>query len=361
MSICFIPTDRIGYENIQKSIGQTYATINQLLAHQISVFWHTSPQRLTTKTWPEGHEYGSGFSVEGTEAVKKTLTEAGIFFEELDALPEQGRKLRPMKLALYGGRGAGSDFSAPLEEVLAWGGFSLDTLSDQDIRSGKLDDYDALVVPGSPDAGECYYHGLGDAGFQKIRDFIHDRGHYLGVCGGAYLPLTSYRTQNHYWLNIVDATDNEGLDYWRTGSAHVRCRIDVNDHPIFTGMVAGDWNSINLVYWEGPAIEPKGGNITSLAHFERLLQTGDKMQPYWDMMDNTMAKEALTTYYNPVTQEEFDTLLHRKTALAEATYGGHHILMYSPHPEMGNVGYAKRKDSINFLLLYNGLFYLSSL
>ena len=67
----------------------------------------------------------------------------------------------------------------------------MDSLKDEDIRSGKLENYDALVVPGSPDAGECYYHGLGELGFEKIREFIRDRGHYLGVCGGAYLPLTS--------------------------------------------------------------------------------------------------------------------------------------------------------------------------
>ena len=51
----------------------------------------------------------------------------------------------------------------------------------------------------------------------------------------------------------------------------------------------------------------------------------------------------------------------RRRLLQKRNTGGHHILMYSPHPEMGNVGYAKRKDTINFLLLYNGLFYLSSL
>ena len=91
------------------------------------------------------------------------------------------------------------------------------------------------------------------------------------------------------------------------------------------------------------------------------MASGAELAPYWDMFDNELAKEATDGYYNPVTQEVFDELLYQKTAFAEAEYGGHHILMYSPHPEMGNVGYAKRKDTINFLLLYNGLFYLSSL
>lgn len=361
MSVSFIPTDRIGYDNYQQSIGQTYRTINQLLAAGVHVKWHTREQRLITARWPEGHIYDSGFEVENCEKAREILDEAGLVREEVQELSGAGRMLRSMKIAFYMGRGAGVDFAKPLEEVLGWGGFFMDSLKDEDIRAGKLENYDALVVPGSPDAGECYYHGLGELGFEKIREFIRDRGHYLGVCGGAYLPLTSYNTQNHTWLNIVEATDTEDLDYWRTGSAHVRCRIDMSDHPVFAGVTAGSRNSVNIVYWEGPAIEIRGDNVKRLGHFERLLASGAELAPYWDMFDNELAKEATDGYYNPVTQEVFDELLYQKTAFAEAEYGGHHILMYSPHPEMGNVGYAKRKDTINFLLLYNGLFYLSSL
>lgn len=361
MSKLFIPTDRIGYENFQKSLGETYKTMNELLSAGEKVEWYTKPQRLITKMWPESHVYESGFAVEASEKTLKVLDSAEIIYEQVEKLPGEPRQLRTMKIAFYMGRGAGVDFAKPLEEVLAWGGFYMDSLSDADIRGGKLKEYDALVVPGSPDAGECYYNGLGELGYEKIREFIHDRGHYLGVCGGAYLPLTSYNTKNHTWLNVVEATDTEDLDYWRTGSAHVRCRIDVSDHPIFTGVTAGARNSVNVVYWEGPAIEIRGSNVKQLGHFERLLASGAELVPYWDMFDNKLAKEAVDGYYNPVTQEVFDELLYSKTAFAEAEYGNHHILMYSPHPEMGNVGYAKRKDTINFLLLYNGLFYLSSL
>lgn len=361
MGRIFIPTDRIGYDNFQKSIGQTYQTINELLAAGKEIDWYTEPNRLVTELWPEGHIYDSGFALDACDEVCHMLDEAGIIYERAEGLKDNGRRLRAMKIAFYMGRGAGVDFAKPLEEVLAWGGFGMDSLDDQDIRDGKLESYDALVVPGSPDAGECYYHGLGELGFEKIREFIRDRGHYLGVCGGAYLPLTSYDTKNHTWLDVVQATDTESLDYWRTGSAHVRCRIDAADHPIFAGVTAGSRNSVNVVYWEGPAIEIRGGNVRQLGHFERLLSSGAEQKPYWDMFDNDLAKEAVDGYYNPVTQKVFEELLENKTAFAEAEYGKHHILMYSPHPEMGNVGYARRKDSINFLLLYNGLFYLSSL
>lgn len=38
----------------------------------------------------------------------------------------------------------------------------------------------------------------------------------MGICGGAYLPLSSDSPENPCWLNIMDATEDEDLDYWHT-------------------------------------------------------------------------------------------------------------------------------------------------
>lgn len=361
MKKIFIPTDRVGLDNYQKSISLTYRLMNEMLESNITVEWFTSPQRIVSEAWPEGHIHDSGFAIEDNENNKALLMQNEIIFEEIDELSAESFKPRKSKIAFYFGKGAGADFALPLEEVLQWGGFTVERVDDFDIRDGKLEEYDILVVPGSPDAGECYYHGLGELGFEKLREYIYNKGHYLGVCGGSYLPLTSYNKANHTWLNVVEATDTQDLDFWRTGSAHVRVRLDDAGHPIFSGLTAGDINSMNLVYWEGPAIEIRGSNIKSLGHFEKMLASGATLMPFWDMFNNEMAKEACSGYYNPVTDEEFDTLLKGTSAFAEGEYGQGHLIMFSPHPEMGNVGYAKREDSMNFLLLYNGLMYLSSL
>lgn len=114
----FIPTDRIGYDNYQQSIGQTYRIINQLLAAGVHVKWHTQEQRLITARWPEGHIYDSGFEVENCEKAREILDEAGLVREEVQELSGAGRMLRSMKIAFYMGRGAGVDFAKPLEEVL---------------------------------------------------------------------------------------------------------------------------------------------------------------------------------------------------------------------------------------------------
>ncbi len=362
MSKFFIPTDRIGLESIQKSIGGTFSVINKMVKAGLAINWHLNGLCFSeTPLWPEGHYYQCGFSTEANAKSRTFLDEGDMLYEEVPTIPTAlSFSLRPMSAAVYNGRGAGADFSAPLLEVLSKGGFSYEFIDDKEIRAGKLDSFDTLIVPGSPDAGECYYAGLGDLGFDRIRSFLAEKGQYLGICGGAYLPLTSYDKNNRYWLDIVEATDTEGLDYWRTGSGFVSCRIDDDRHPAFSAMALGGSSTMNLVYWEGPSITIKGSNVKPLAHFETLIASGrDPLKPNWDMHDNTMAEEAVRSWYNPLSQELFDRLLAHKCAFAEASYYDSKILLYSPHPEMGNIGYGPRADSLNFLLIYNGLTYLS--
>lgn len=361
MNYIYIPTDRVGLFSIQKSISNTAMVINALVKRNHSVKWHWKPYRFKkTPQWMEGHQYQCGFSTEDHPEIQAYLEEHGIIFEVVDELPSEELILKPSKIALYDGSGAGNEFSAPLVEVLELGGFSYQYVSDEMIRAGMLMDFDIFLVPGSPDAGECYYRGLGEKGLEEIRMFLKKKGQYMGICGGAYLPLSSDSPDNPCWLNIVDATEDEDLDYWHTGSGFVRCRIDMPEHPLFAGIAAGKTTSMNLVYWEGPCIHILGDNIRQLGHFESLLANGWEQKPYWDLYDNEMAKEAVFEYYNPVTQKGFDDLMKNKACFAEGDYYNHKVLMISPHPEMGNVGYGARKDSLNFLLIFNGLFYLGA-
>jgi len=360
MGKLFIPLDRIGLQTAQKSTSAAYMTVNKLLLKGLEVKWHLNGVKFeSTPMWPEGHHYQCGFSAD--DSARGALEENNLFFEALPELPEESYTLKPPKIAFYSGRGSDEYFSRPLCNVLELGGFPYSEIGDAEIRAGKLSGFDVLLVPGGPDAGECYYAGLGDKGYDEIRSFIANRGHYMGICGGAYLPLTAHNSKNPYWLGIVAATEYDDLDYWRSGSGFLRCRIDHDEHPLFASLALGASSSLNVVYWEGPAITITGKDVKPLAHFERLLATGSTaLRPGWDMRDNVMAAAAINNWNNSLVPEVFDKLLKNRCAIAEADYHDHKILMFSPHPEMGNFGSSPWAESPNFLLIYNGLFYLSA-
>lgn len=173
MTKLFIPTDRIGLESIQKSISNTSKTLNKLLKQGIRIKWHINGLYLDkTPLWPEGHYYQCGFSMDHTETAQEMLKDNGIIWETLENIAETKLEIFRSKIALYSGKGAGADFSVPLIEIFEQGGFSFTQVDDNDIRSGKLSCFDIFVVPGSPDAGECYYAGLGKLGYERIREFF---------------------------------------------------------------------------------------------------------------------------------------------------------------------------------------------
>lgn len=363
MAKIFIPTDRVGTFSFQKNICHTMAVINGFLKKGYEVYWHYGGLKFEeTSRWPEGHRYQCGFSLEDTDILRSMLDKEEIRWETVEMMPCSSGdffRLSVPKIAFYNGAGAGPEFAGPLAEVLDLGGFEYTYISDEEIRAGDLMDYDIFLVPGSPDSGECYYVGLGDLGHDQIRKFLREKGNYMGICGGAYFPLTSYSDRNYTWLGIVEATDEEDLDFWHKGSGLVRCVIDEPDHPLFAGVAAGKLSTVHITYWEGPAIRIVGDNVKQLGHFDRLLASGSARRPHWDFGDNQLPKDAID-YYNPLSDELFDKHLKGFTSFAEAEYGGSRIIMFSPHPEMGNFGATPRADSTNFQMIYNGLMYLGA-
>ena len=62
-------------------------------------------------------------------------------------------------------------------------------INAEDVQAGKLKtkDFDVLVMPGG--SGYDRYTQLGEAGFEKIRQYIREGGKYYGVCAGIALAL----------------------------------------------------------------------------------------------------------------------------------------------------------------------------
>lgn len=356
-----IPMDRLGVVSVQPDFTKAIAEANRLLSEGGKVNWLTLPTKLVTDSFPEGFTFQPGsFAVEAKDGLAERLLSLGIVHQAFQAEVSPGRALSPMSIALYNGKGAAEFCSKPLLEALGWMGFKPEALSDRDIREGALSSFDTLLVPGGPDAGEGYYCGLGEKGYKNIREFVEYKGHYFGICAGAYLPLTDVTGKNKFWMGLVGATDDQGLDYWRTGTGFVRVALDDIDHPFAFGLAAGPVSTQDMVYWEGPAMKPVDRSVHVLATFQSFIASGAAgARPGWDLADNGPAKDSINSWYNVLTRERFDKHLAGRAAMLETSINGHKVLLYSPHAEFGNIGIGPRPLSQVFQFLSNGLFYMT--
>lgn len=57
----------------------------------------------------------------------------------------------------------------------------------EDIRAGKLDGLDLLVIPGGSSASQV--KALQDEGKKKVQDFVRNGGAYVGICAGFHCTL----------------------------------------------------------------------------------------------------------------------------------------------------------------------------
>jgi len=355
----YIPMDRLGVESVQSNPMGTIKFINNLL-YSREVRWLLNPMKLHTDKFSEGHFFNSGgFLVDHDSNIINKIKEMNIVFDIVKD-SNLGEKLNPTKIALYNGKGTADFCIVPLVEVLDLAGFKYKHLSDSDIRKDLLHEFDIFLVPGGPDAGESYYWGLGEKGYNNIKNFLYNNGQYFGLCAGAYLPLKSLSKENKYWLELIDATDDNDLDYWRTGSGFVRIKVLDSTHPIVSGICAGKINTLDIIYWEGPAIQILSDKVKAIATFYEFIASGSpKEYPKWDLLDNTLAIKAINAWYNVLTKERFEKYLKERASIVETRINRNRVILYSPHAEFGNIGITQRLKSQSYQLIANGLFYLS--
>ena len=91
-----------------------------------------------------------------------------------------GKKLR---VALYVDNGSRGSGVLHWTEILAFAPqVEFSTLMGEDVRKGRLNEIDLLVMPGGASWWQC--PSLGEAGMQLVREFIRKGGAYAGTCAG---------------------------------------------------------------------------------------------------------------------------------------------------------------------------------
>lgn len=105
-----------------------------------------------------------------------------------------------VRIAVFKGKGVGLSVKQVLQTLdHSENNWTVSRITAEQIRSGELDAIDVLIHPGGSGRGQA--RALGEAGREKIRNYISDGGGYLGICAGSYLATNDYS----WSLNLIDA------------------------------------------------------------------------------------------------------------------------------------------------------------
>ncbi len=209
-----------------------------------------------------------------------------------------GFLLNPVRIAIYGGGGAPFNHARIFAEL----GFQVEFISPQEIRAGKLDDYDLFAVPGGGGlamAGQL--NPLGEEGCRQIKSWVQRGGMYIGSCAGAFdaaIVAESFLEvcpqQRH--LQLVNALiwnrgDTEWIGLESPGVGVIESRNLRPEHPIMFGLP----ERFNITHYNGPLFDvdtdflPEASAATGLSavagysadftHSERFLRFSEGYEP----------------------------------------------------------------------------------
>jgi len=147
------------------------------------------------------------------------------------------------------------------DESFLWGVIALNTLSDlafdfspinaDEIKQGRLEEYDIFIVPGGWARQKARV--LGESGKEHIRNFVRNGGAYLGFCGGAGLALDVKEGLSLVPLKRMDV--NARVPNF-SGPIHIHAKEP--HHPLWTGIESP---SIFHVWWPSQFSYGKGDSI----------------------------------------------------------------------------------------------------
>lgn len=238
--------------------------INFLLRENAEIRWATEPfDAQATNGKPLALERGAFLITDaGTESALKLQAALERYGLPATAVAELrgfvGLLLNPLRIAIYGGGGAPFNHARIFAEL----GFQVEFISAQEIRAGKLDDYDLFAVPGGGGLAMVgQLKPLGEAGCRLIKTWVQRGGMYIGSCAGAFdaaIVAESFLEvcpqQRH--LQLVNALiwnrgDTEWIGLESPGVGVIESRNLKPEHPIMFGLP----ERFNITHYNGPLFD----------------------------------------------------------------------------------------------------------
>lgn len=207
-------------------------------------------------------------------------------------------KAAPVRIAIFDGKGVpAGGVENVCDRVKSMPGSSITLVKPEEIAAGALKDYDVVVFSGG--SGGTQAKSLGEAGREKVREFVRGGGGYVGICAGAYLACSNF----DWGLGILNASTVSSK--WMRGSGFVETEVTVDGEPVL-GRVK---DRFLVRYNNGPIIKP--GSRADLPAYRPL----------------TLFRTEVAKNGTPV------GVMVNSPAQAVSTFGKGRVFISSPHPE----------------------------
>lgn len=249
---------------------QCYQYINFLMNEGVSVLWATKPFSGIAASDELLLDRGTflipNMSASSANIVNMAQQRFNIVPTTLETVDGfAGLTLKPIRIAMYGGGGAPFNHARIFAEL----GFFVDFISPQEIKQGKLSEFDLFGMPGGGGiAMKGQLDPLGDIGCQKIREFVQAGGMYLGSCAGAFdaaIVSESFTAvcpqQKHMQLVnslVWNRHDTEWVGLDSPGVGVLESRNVQPDHPVMFGIP----EKFQITHYNGPFFELQQGTLS---------------------------------------------------------------------------------------------------
>ena len=248
--------------------------------------------------------------------------------------------IKGLRVGFYGSGGSPYHHAA----LAALWGADLSPVYGHEIRSGRLQDLDVLVVPGGgAHAMAGLLAPLGGDGADAVRKFVESGGMYIGSCAGSFLPA---RVGNSFWeenpiakrMCMVDAclfnsADSEWSGLTSPGVGTIVAAPARPRHWLARGLPP----RFHLVHYNGPMFDVSGSNdggeLGRAEGVVRFVEATEDFTPGESFMDRNDPAE-LGDSGAPSTLFDQGAAAGAYTAIAAAVGKGT-VVLYGSHPEFG--------------------------
>lgn len=251
------------------------------------------------------------YLLEASDEVRRAVFASGLDAVSVSApaVPVASHPVSVPRIAIFGGAACAYPYLGYYAQSLASLGLPFDVLDGEPIAAGALDAFDLLILPGGfttwgLDRNEGVV-GIDGA----IRRFLARGGACIASCGGAFY-LAEGRP---HWLGIAHASPRYSHEYLRSGAGLVSVELD--DGPLARGCAP----IVEMPYYHGPIFEAVRAPTGVAAHFCAL------------------TLPARLPVDNPLNEARFTAEMAGKAAILTALGDTGRAVLFSPHPEMGDV------------------------